>query len=135
MVARWRSCSCVRIIRVCYCTVVYQQRAQQCKGLSLPSIQLKHGAVMTPTSSLHGGHAQKQICLFFFGITFTSSAILPTIDQSEAHAIINFKICLGKHAPRPSRETLPPLPCEPPQNYPSYAPDVYLHLHVNQDGV
>ena len=61
----------------------------------------------------------------FFGITFTSSAILPTIDQSEAHAIIKF--VWGSMPTDPPRETLPPLPCEPPQNYPSYAPvTVYI---------
>ena len=74
-------------VHACYCTVVYQQPAQRCKGLSLPSIQLKHGAVITPTSSLHADMLKNS---GFFGITFTSSAILPTIDQSEAHAIIKF---------------------------------------------
>ena len=59
----------------------YQQRAQRCKGLSLPSIQLKHGAVMTQTSSLH---RPWRTCsrTSFFGITFTSSVISCNITKN-----------------------------------------------------
>ena len=63
------------------------------KGSSFYSVEARCGDDTHVESPWR--NAQNQC---FFGITFTSSAILPTIDQSEAHAI---KICLGEHAPRP----------------------------------